>query len=122
MLVAIDRVRSIVGRMPISLERSRIPAVGPLRELPERGQVDHNLRQPPVDRAVPEVGEEWAELARLTHEDAELLGREARGRRFLRTRRLSRDINGQFVEVRGKACSTPTGSACTCIRAVTPVA
>jgi GntR family transcriptional regulator len=96
-LVAIDRVRSIVDGSPISLERSRIPAVGPLRELPVRGQVDHIYDDLRSIGLVPEVGEEWAELARLTPEEAGLLGREP-GERFLRTRRLSRDLDGKFVE------------------------
>jgi GntR family transcriptional regulator len=96
-LVAIDRVRTIVDGAPISLERSRIPAVGPLAELPDRGQVDHIYDDLRSIGLVPEVGEEWAELTRLKYEDALLLGR-PEGERFLRTRRLSRDLNGRFVE------------------------
>ena len=95
--VAIDRVRSIVDGNPISLERSRIPAVGALRELPTRGTVDHIYDDLRSVGLVPETGEEWVELARLTAEEASLLGR-AEGERFLRTRRLTRDENGRFVE------------------------
>lgn len=96
-LVAIDRVRTIVDGAPISIERSRIPAIGPLAELPGRGQVDHIYDDLRSAGLVPEVGEEWAELTRLTPEDALLLGR-PEGERFLRTRRLSRDTDGRFVE------------------------
>jgi GntR family transcriptional regulator len=96
-LVAIDRVRTIVDGAPISVERSRIPAVGPLAELPGRGQVDHIYDDLRSIGLVPEAGEEWAELTRLKYEDALLLGR-PEGERFLRTRRLSRDLNGRFVE------------------------
>ncbi|GAB3885551.1 GntR family transcriptional regulator [Kibdelosporangium lantanae] len=95
--VAIDRVRSIVDGNPISLERSRVPAVGALRELPSRGSVDHIYDDLRLVGLVPESGEEWVELARLTAEEAALLGR-VEGERFLRTRRLTRDQNGQFVE------------------------
>jgi GntR family transcriptional regulator len=95
--LAVDRIRSVVDGSVISVERSRLPAVGELRTLPERG-----LRQSLYDvlRAVglvPENGEEWVELVRLTDAEAELLGR-APGEPFLRTRRLSRDHAGQFVE------------------------
>jgi GntR family transcriptional regulator len=96
-LVAIDRVRSIVDGATISLEQSRIPAVGSLRELPARGLVDHIYDDLRSAGLVPEAGEEWAELARLTAEEADLLGR-AEGEQFLRTRRVSRDAGGRFVE------------------------
>lgn len=95
--VAIDRVRSIVDGAPISLERSRLPAIGPLRELPTRGTVDHIYDDLRDVGLVPETGEEWAELARLTADEAALLGR-TEDERFLRTQRVSRDENGQFVE------------------------
>jgi GntR family transcriptional regulator len=96
-LVAVDRVRSVVDGSPISLERSRIPAVGTLRTLPERG-LDRSLYDElRAAGLVPETGEEWAELGRLSAPEAALLGR-AEGDRFLRTHRLSRDVRGRFVE------------------------
>jgi GntR family transcriptional regulator len=96
-LVAIDRVRSIVDGAPISLERSRIPAIGVLRDLPLRGVVDHIYDDLRSIGLVPEVGEEWAEVARITAGEATLLGRTG-GEQFLRTRRVSRDAGGRFVE------------------------
>jgi GntR family transcriptional regulator len=96
-LVAVDRVRSIVDGSRISVERSRIPAIGTLRSLPERGLTTSLYDELRAVGLVPETGEEWAELARLTPSEAELLGRPA-GERFLRTRRLARDSRGQFVE------------------------
>jgi GntR family transcriptional regulator len=96
-VVAVDRVRSIVDGAPISLERSRIPAVGALRELPERGLGESLFDALRAVGLVAEVGEEWVELARLTEQEAGLLGRPV-GERFLRTQRLSRDSAGQFVE------------------------
>jgi GntR family transcriptional regulator len=95
--VAVDRVRSIVDGSAISLERSRIPAIEQLRELPARGLVDHIYDDLRSVGLVPEQGEEWVELARLTAEEATLLGR-PEAERFLRTRRVSRDVDGRFVE------------------------
>jgi GntR family transcriptional regulator len=95
--IAVDRVRSIVDGAPISFERSRIPAIGALRDLPELG-LDGSLYTPlrSVGR-IPEQGEEWVELVRLTAQEAELLGRET-GERFLSSRRHSRTATGEFVE------------------------
>jgi GntR family transcriptional regulator len=95
--VAVDRVRSIVDGAPISYERSRIPAIGALRELPERGL--HGSLYTPLHAAglIPEQGEEFVELVRLTEEEAGYLRREP-GERFLCTRRCSRTSTGEFVE------------------------
>ncbi|HEY4024607.1 MAG TPA: GntR family transcriptional regulator [Pseudonocardiaceae bacterium] len=95
--IAVDRVRTIVDGAPISYERSRIPAIGALRELPERG-LDGSLYTPlHAVGLIPEQGEEWVELVRLTEEEAGHLGREP-GERFLCTRRCSRTATGEFVE------------------------
>ncbi|TCO53705.1 GntR family transcriptional regulator [Actinocrispum wychmicini] len=96
-LIAIDRVRSIVDGSPISLERSRIPAIGPLRDLPTRGTADHIYDDLRAAGLMPEMGEESAELTRLTPEDATLLNRPENDH-FLRTQRVSRDETGRFVE------------------------
>jgi GntR family transcriptional regulator len=95
--VAVDRVRSVVDGGVISLERSRIPAVGDLRALPERGLGDSLYAVLRAEGLVPEHGEEWVDLVPLAEPDARLLGRQP-GERFLRTRRLSRDAAGEFVE------------------------
>ncbi|HEX4222944.1 MAG TPA: GntR family transcriptional regulator [Pseudonocardiaceae bacterium] len=95
--VAVNRVRTIVDGAPISYERSRIPAVGALRALPERG-LDGSLYAPlRAVGLIPEQGEEWVELVRLTEEEAGYLRREP-GERFLCTRRCSRTATGEFVE------------------------
>lgn len=95
--IAVDRVRTIVDGLPISYERSRIPAIGALRELPVHG-LDGSLYTP-LNAAglVPEQGEEWVELVRLNEEEAAHLQREP-GERFLCTRRCSRTATGDFVE------------------------
>jgi GntR family transcriptional regulator len=95
--IAIDRVRSLVDGEAISFECSRVPTVGELRALPERGLGESLYDVLRRENLVPEQGEEWAELVRLTRRQAKLLGREA-GERFLCTRRLSRDRTGEFVE------------------------
>jgi GntR family transcriptional regulator len=95
--VAVDRVRSIVDGPPISFERSRVPAEGELRALPERGLPDslHDVLR--AAGLVPVCGEEWVELVELTEPEAALLAK-APGERFLRARRVSRDSAGRFVE------------------------
>ncbi|GAA3438921.1 GntR family transcriptional regulator [Kutzneria kofuensis] len=95
--VAVDRVRTIVDGPAISFECTRVAAGDRLRKLPESG-LDGSLYD--VLRAeglVPEQGEEWVELGRITEVEAAVLGRTP-GERFLRARRLCRDRNGVFVE------------------------
>jgi GntR family transcriptional regulator len=95
--VAVDRVRTIVDGAPISYERSRIPAIGALRELPARGLTGSLYAPLHAAGLRVEQGEEWVELVRLTEEEAALLSREP-GERFLCTRRCSRTASGEFVE------------------------
>jgi GntR family transcriptional regulator len=95
--VAVDRVRSIVDGRPVSFERSRVPAVGSLRTLPQRGLTESLYDALHDEGLVPARGEEWVDLGRLTEDEAALLDR-APGERFLRARRLSRDARGHFVE------------------------
>jgi GntR family transcriptional regulator len=95
--IAVDRVRSIVDGAPISFERSRIPATGKLRDLPENG-LSGSLYTPLRSAGlIPEQGEEWVELVRLTEQEAQLLDRET-GERFLSSRRYSKTATGEFVE------------------------
>jgi GntR family transcriptional regulator len=95
--VAVDRIRSIVDGKAVSFERSRVPAVGRLRDLPERG-IDGSLyAELHAEGLVPARGEEWVDLVRLTTEEAGLLDREP-GEHFLRAKRLSLDAAGEFVE------------------------
>jgi GntR family transcriptional regulator len=96
-LVAVDRIRCGPDGSPISFERSRVPAIGIVRELPRRGLPDSLFDVLAKVGLIPEQGEEWVELARLSPDEATLLRRPV-GETFLRTRRLSRDGNGQFVE------------------------
>lgn len=95
--VAIDRLRSIVDGPPVSLERSRVPATGPLRDLPLRGVGESLYTELLAAGLVPVRGEEWAGLATLTDAEARLLRRPPR-ERFLHTTRLSLGAHGEFVE------------------------
>lgn len=95
--VAVDRIRSVVDGRAISFEQSRVPAVGRLRTLPERGLTESLYAVLHSEGLVPACGEEWVDLVRLTSVEAELLVRDA-GEQFLRARRLSRDADGNFVE------------------------
>jgi GntR family transcriptional regulator len=95
--VALDRVRSIAGGPAISFECMRVAATGRLRGLPESG-VDGSLYDMlRAEGLVPEQGEEWVELGRISEVEAAVLGRTP-GERFLRARRLCRDRDGVFVE------------------------
>ncbi|MGP4016547.1 GntR family transcriptional regulator [Saccharopolyspora sp. 5N708] len=96
--VAVDRVRKLVDGAPISFERSRVPAIGELRRLPEIGLGQRSLFE--VLRSVGlvvERGEQWAALHQLLPEEARMLDR-APGSSVLRTRRLGRTHAGEFVE------------------------
>lgn len=95
--VAVDRVRSIVDGRPVSFERSRVPAVGRLRALPDSGLDESLYAVLHEEGLVPARGEEWVDLVGLTAAEAELLDR-APGERFLRARRLNQDAGGNFVE------------------------
>ncbi|MEU5567628.1 GntR family transcriptional regulator [Micromonospora musae] len=95
--VAIDRLRSLDGGPAISIERSRIPAVGPLRDLPEQGLAGSLYAALRSAGLTPAQGEEWVDLSPVTESDAQLLGC-ADGDLFLRTQRLSLDPHGEFVE------------------------
>ena len=97
--IAVDRIRSLaVGGRAISIERSRLPLLAELEDIPLRGLRDGSLHE--TMRAaglIPDHGEEWAEIHRLNAEDAALLGCEE-GAAFLRTRRLVRAANDQPIE------------------------
>ncbi|MGI5213089.1 GntR family transcriptional regulator [Plantactinospora sp. CA-290183] len=95
--VAVDRLRSLVDGPAISIERSRIPAVGTLRELPGRGLTGSLYAALRAAGLAAAWGEEWVELAPATQTDADLLGCH-RGKLHLHTRRLSRAADGGFVE------------------------
>jgi len=97
--IAVDRLRLLAkGPTPISIERSRVPFLPELEDVPLKGLRDgsltHTLREAGL---LASSGEEWADLEMLGQTDAELLGC-APGSAFLRTRRLTRDADGRPIE------------------------
>ena len=97
--IAVDRLRLLAkDQKPISIERSRMPFLPELEDVPLRGLRSGSLTQ--TLRAaglVSDHGEEWADIEMLGDADAELLGCAA-GSAFLRTRRLARGVDGRPIE------------------------
>jgi GntR family transcriptional regulator len=95
---AIDRVRTLAHGAAVSLERSRIPDVDGLLDLPARGLIGGSLTATLASVGlVAEHGEEWVSAAPLEEGDAVLLDRRP-GEWFLRARRVSWTATGELVE------------------------
>jgi len=97
--VAVDRVRTNASDgHAISIERSRLPLLPELEEIPLRGLREGSLHQTLRSAGLyPHSGEEWADIEHLNAEDAATLGC-AEGTAFLRTRRLMRAADGRPIE------------------------
>jgi len=96
--VAVDRLRTVVGGRPVSLERSVLPYVGRLAAATTDGLVDDSLTATIAEAGlVPAEAEQWVDVVPLDLDDAALLDRAA-GTPFLRSRRVSRTAEGAFVE------------------------
>lgn len=97
--IAVDRLRLLTkDQKSISIERSRVPLLPELEEVPLKGLRSGSLTQ--TLRAaglVADRGEEWADIEMLNEADAGLLGCSP-GSAFLRTRRLARDADGRPIE------------------------
>ena len=97
-LIAIDRVRRIVGGPAVSYERSRVPAIPALADLPVRGLVDGSITQTVVAAGLLiHSAEQWMGARPLTAAEAEVLGREP-GELFLYATRVTRTRKGELVE------------------------
>jgi GntR family transcriptional regulator len=95
---AIDRVRTLTHGPAVSLERSRIPDVGGLLDLPARGLIDGSLTATLASVGLrADHGEEWVSAAPLDDADAGELQRRP-GEWFLRVRRVSWTATGELVE------------------------
>lgn len=97
--IAVDRVRNNAdnGRA-ISIERSRIPLLAELEDIPLRGLREGSLHQTLRGAGlVPDHGEEWVDVELLGAEDATVLGYPEKTP-FLRTRRLTRAADGRVIE------------------------
>jgi GntR family transcriptional regulator len=95
---AIDRVRTLTDGPAVSLERSRIPRVDGLLDLPARGLIDESLTATLAAAGLyADHGDEWVTAVPLGDADAGELGRRP-GEWFLRARRVSWTAAGELVE------------------------
>jgi GntR family transcriptional regulator len=96
--LAVDRVRHVVDGRAVSLERSRIPAIGSIAEAPSTGLIDGSLSATMRHAGlVASRGEQWVAVAPLAVTEANILKRNV-GELFLHSTRLSFDSEGRFVE------------------------
>ncbi|QNE19135.1 GntR family transcriptional regulator [Kribbella qitaiheensis] len=96
--VVIERLRVIVGGAAISIERSRIPALGHLRELPSRGLLDDSITASLSQAGIHlDHGRQRLRGRPLDAEEAALLDRPV-GTWFLHTRRTSWTADDRFAE------------------------
>jgi GntR family transcriptional regulator len=97
--IAVDRVRiNADNASAISIERSRIPLLAELEDVPLRGLREGSLHQTLREAGlVPDHGEEWVGIELLGAQDATLLGYPQKAP-FLRTRRLTRAADGRTIE------------------------
>jgi GntR family transcriptional regulator len=96
--LALDRVRSTRSGEAISLERSRLPWRKSFAEVLRRGLVEDSLQKTLENLDIRSIGgSEAVALARLTAEEASLLGR-PEGDAFLATRRTVHGVDGRVVE------------------------
>ena len=96
--LALDRVRSTKSGEAISFERSRLPWRMGFADVLRQGLVDGSLQKTLVAFDIrPIGGSEAVALARLSAEEAVLLGR-AEGDAFLATRRTVHGVEGEVVE------------------------
>jgi GntR family transcriptional regulator len=97
-MIAIDRVRHTPDGVAVSLERSRVPAKGKLRDLPASGLHHDSLQRTLRDASlVPHHGEELVDVGFLRPDEGKLLGRRG-GTAFLHTRRTTWTRSGHWVE------------------------
>ena len=96
--LALDRLRSTRAGEPISLERSRLPWRRGFTQILRTGLVEGSLQRTLASLGIRSVGgREAVALARLTREEAALLGR-AEGDAFLATRRTVHAADSRVVE------------------------
>jgi GntR family transcriptional regulator len=97
-LIAIDRVRRVADGPAVSYERSRVPAIPALADVPIRGLVDGSITQTVIAAGLlVHSAEQWMGARPLTAEEAEVLGREP-GELFLYATRVTRTRKGELVE------------------------
>ncbi len=96
--LVLDRLRVLPDGNPAALERSRVPMVGALADVPLRGLVDGSLTKTLAAAGLRVThGDEWASVRPLAVDEAALLHR-TRGESWLNTLRVGRGANGRVVE------------------------
>jgi GntR family transcriptional regulator len=97
--VCVERIRELVAdAVVVSYERSFLPPVPGVRDLPSRGLGQESLTDVMLRAGLrPDHGEQRVSGRRIDGREAELLRREP-GDWFLDTRRTSRAADGSFVE------------------------
>lgn len=97
-VVVVQRVRSVVDGEAISIERSCLPAIGVLRDLPSRGLEGGSITATLSGAGLHlDHGEQRLRGRPLNHEEAELLGRPV-GTWFLHSARTSWTADDRFAE------------------------
>jgi GntR family transcriptional regulator len=98
LFLALDRVRSTAAGEAISLEHSRLPWRSGFAGVLRDGLVDGSLQRTLDTLAIRSIGgTERVSLARLTADEANVLGQQE-GDAFLATRRIGSDAAGRIVE------------------------
>lgn len=96
--MALDRLRVLPEGTPVSLERSRVPLVPALADVPVGGLLDDSLTKTLAAAGLRAThGDEWASVRPLAAEEAALLHR-PEGEVWLSTRRVGRGADGRVVE------------------------
>ncbi|MBK4348948.1 GntR family transcriptional regulator [Lacisediminihabitans changchengi] len=96
--LSLVRRRRLTDGTAVTLERSRVPAVGPLGAAPTDGLIDDSLTATMAAAGLfPHHGDQWISTAALDPDDAALLDRSA-GDLFLKSARVVRDAEDRFVE------------------------
>ncbi|MEW1928025.1 GntR family transcriptional regulator [Streptomyces sp. NPDC088360] len=96
--IALDRVRRLPDGSGVSLERSRVPAVPALADLPERGLEGGSLNRTLLAAGhIAASSDAHIAVSGLGDEDAGLLHRSS-GEPFLRLAQVFRDAEGEVVE------------------------
>ncbi|MGW2958846.1 GntR family transcriptional regulator [Streptomyces sp. NPDC001220] len=96
--IALDRVRRLPDGPGVSLERSRVPAIGSLAGLPERGLDDGSLSRALIAAGrITDSGEGVVSVRGLAADEAVVLHRSP-GESFLRLDQVYRAADGSVVE------------------------
>lgn len=96
--IAIDRLRRLIDGPVVSIERSIVPAVAHLANIPTHGLIDGSLTRTLHSAGLRVAsGEQWVQVAPLNAIDAALFD-QPEGTPYLHSTNVNRDARGAFVE------------------------